>query len=270
MLFLDRIDKVFNPGEPNEIHALSDVTLHMEHGEFVVVIGTNGSGKSTLLNAIGGTFLVDTGGIEINGIDVTDYPEHKRASLVGRVFQDPFSGTAPSMTLAENLALAIRRGLPRGLGRAVPSRLREELHDRLAGLGMGLEDRLDTRMNLLSGGQRQAVTLLMATWRKPSILLLDEHTASLDPRNAERVLQISEEIIKRDSITTILVTHSMRDAAHLGDRLLLMHRGEIIREFRGPEKQRLRPYELEKRFAEIRQSELLDESAAQLIETAYV
>lgn len=270
MLRMDSVSKVFNPGSHNEVRALQNISLDVKEGEFVVLIGTNGSGKSSLLNAIAGTFFLDSGLIHIGGEDMSGLPEHKRAPHVGRVFQDPFTGTAPGMSVIENIALATRRGLSRTFGKAITTALRAEVAERLIPLGMNLEDRLDAPIRSLSGGQRQALTLLMATWRKPDVLLLDEHTAALDPKNAEKVLQLSEEIVHVSGITTLMVTHSMKHAAQLGGRLLMMHRGEILREFRDAEKQRLRPYELEERFAEIRQTELLDESAAALIEGQYV
>jgi putative tryptophan/tyrosine transport system ATP-binding protein len=270
MLILNNISKVFNPGTENEVQALRNVSFNVKEGEFAVIIGTNGSGKSTTLNTVAGNIIADTGTVSIDGVDVSSMPVHRRAKFIGRVFQNPFTGTAPTLTLMDNIALALKRGRSRGLGIAVQSPLRSEIQERLSSLGMGLEDRMEQAIESLSGGQRQALTLLMATWLKPKVLLLDEHTAALDPKNAEEVLQLSEELIRAGNITTLMVTHSMRHAAQMGDRLLMMHRGEIIREFKGAEKARLRPSELEQRFAEIRQTELLDESAAKLIEQLYV
>src|SRR6266571_7387090 len=265
MLKLDNLYKVFHPGNPNEVRALSGVSLGLEPGSFLIIIGTNGSGKSTLLNAVAGTFLVDTGRINLAGSDITRWTEHKRARLIGRVFQNPFSGTAPTMSIAENLALSARRGRPRGLGWALGKRLRDELRDRVRALNMGLENRLDNAIGRLSGGQRQALTLLMATWLKPELLLLDEHTAALDPKSADQVIDLTEAIVRRDKLTTLMVTHSMQQATNLGDRLIMMHRGQIIQDFRGAEKKRIRVDDLLARFEEVRRAELLDESAAEML-----
>src|SRR6266513_4720571 len=270
MLKLDNLYKIFHPGTPNEVRALRGVSLGLEPGSFLNIIGTNGSGKSTLLNAVAGTFLVDTGRINLAGHDITRWSEHKRARLVGRVFQNPFSGTAPSMSIAENLALAARRGRPRGLGWALPKRLRGELRDRVRSLNMGLENRLDNAIGSLSGGQRQALTLLMASWLKPELLLLDEHTTALDPRSADQVIQLTHDIIERDKLTTLMVTHSMLQATHLGDRLVMMHRGEVIHDFRGAEKARVRPEDLLGRFEEIRRRERLDAATADMLRLNYV
>src|SRR5919108_782513 len=269
MLKLDNLSKVFFPDTPNEVRALRGVSLGLEPGSFLLIIGTNGSGKSTLLNAVAGTFLVDTGRIHLAGHDITRWSEHRRARLIGRVFQNPFSGTAPSMSIAENLALAARRGRSRGLGWALGRSTRDGLRERVRRLNMGLEDRLDNPIGTLSGGQRQALTLLMASWIKPRLLLLDEHTAALDPRTAEQVIQLSEEIVARDRLTTLMVTHSMQQATHLGDRLVMMHRGNVIHDFRGAEKQRLRADELLARFEDVRRAEQLDESAAEMLQRLY-
>lgn len=236
----------------------------------VMVVGTNGSGKSTLLNAVAGTFAVDGGSIRIGGRDVTRWPEHRRAKYIGRVFQNPFTGTAPNLSIAENLALAAKRGMPRGIGWALPGALRNEMRGAVARLNMGLEHRLDNLIGSLSGGQRQALTLLMATWRKPELLLLDEHTAALDPRSADQVVALTEHVVGRDKLTTLMVTHSMHQATSLGDRLIMMHRGRVIHDFRGAEKRRLRIADLMSRFEEVRRSEQLDESAAEVIRAAYV
>ena len=265
-----RIVKTFNPGTPNEVRALQGVDLTIEEGSFVIVIGGNGSGKSTFLNAVAGTFLVDSGRLMIDGTDVTAWPEHRRASMIGRVFQNPFSGTAPSMTIAENLSLAARRGRSRGLGWALGPRMRDEFRDRVRRLNMRLEERLDNAIGSLSGGQRQALTLLMATWLKPRLLLLDEHTAALDPKSADQVIALSEEIVARDRLTTLMVTHSMQQAANLGDRLVMMHRGSVIHDFSGAEKRRLRADELLARFEDIRRADQLDESAAEMLRRLYV
>jgi putative ABC transport system ATP-binding protein len=270
MLDIRDISKTFNPGTPNEVRALEHVSLHVEPGSFVIVIGTNGSGKSTLLSAVAGSFALDGGRIILAGRDVTRWPEHRRATLIGRVFQNPFSGTAPEMSIAENIALAARRGRGRGLGWALPAGMQRAMRDRVRRLGIGLEDRLDNAIGTLSGGERQALTLLMATWLKPELLLLDEHTAALDPKSADQVVRLSEEVIARDRLTTIMVTHSMQQAANLGDRLVMMHRGRIIHDFHGPEKRRLRADDLLARFEEVRRGEQLDESAAELLRRTYV
>ena len=270
MLEMRKLTKVFNAGTPNEVRALEGVDLTLEEGGFVVIIGTNGSGKSTLLNAVAGTFLVDAGTISLDGIDVTRWPEHRRASLLGRVFQNPFSGTAPNLTIAENLVLAARRGRARGLGWALNRKVKDELRERVRQLNMGLEDRLDNAIGSLSGGQRQALTLLMATWLKPRLLLLDEHTAALDPKSADQVIALTDAIITRDRLTTLMVTHSMHQAANLGDRLIMMHRGQIIQEFKGAEKRRTRVDDLLARFEEVRRAEQLDETAAEMLERTYI
>src|SRR5688572_21056751 len=209
MLEIRGIEKTFHAGTPNEVRALQGVDLDIEDGSFVVVIGTNGSGKSTLLNAVAGTFVVDAGTIRLDGHDVTAWPEHRRAKLIGRVFQNPFSGTAPDMSIAENLALAARRGQHRGFSWALRGNVRTGMRDRVRPLGMQLENRLDNPIGTLSGGQRQALTLLMATWLRPKILLLDEHTAALDPKSADQVVRVSKEAIERDRLTAMMVTHSM-------------------------------------------------------------
>ena len=270
MLEIAGVSKTFHPDTPNEVRALEHVDLSIDEGSFAIIIGTNGSGKSTLLSAVAGSFRVDRGTIRIAGTDVTMWPDHRRAAFIGRVFQNPFSGTAPSMTIAENLTLASRRGRPRGLGWALSSGIRRDLSDRIRALNLGLEQRLDNPIGSLSGGQRQALTLLMATLVKPKLLLLDEHTAALDPKSADHVIRLSEGIVARDKLTTLMVTHSMQQAATLGDRLIMMHRGRVIHDFRGAERQRLRPEGLMQRFEEIRRADLLDESAASLLRRAYV
>ncbi len=262
--------KTFHPGTPNEVRALRGVSLRLEPGSFLIIIGTNGSGKSTLLNAVAGTFPVDHGTITLAGQTITRWPEHRRASLIGRVFQNPFSGTAPNMSIAENLALATRRGQRRGLGRTLSRPLREELRDRIRSLNMGLENRLDNAIGSLSGGQRQALTLLMASWLKPELLLLDEHTAALDPKSADQVIRLTHDIIQRDRLTTLMVTHSMQQAVHLGDRLIMMHRGTILHDLHGPEKARVRPEDLLRRFDEVRRREQLDPGVADLLQRRYI
>jgi putative ABC transport system ATP-binding protein len=270
MLEIDDISITFHPHTPNEVLALRNVRLAIPAGSFVVVIGTNGSGKSTLLNAVAGTFLVDKGRIRLAGQDVTRWPEHRRAALIGRVFQNPFSGTAENMTIAENLALATRRGRSRGLAWALRPRLKAEIRDCVRQLNLGLEGRLDNAIGSLSGGQRQALTLLMATWLRPELLLLDEHTAALDPKSADQVIALSEQIIAREKLTTLMVTHSMQQAASLGDRLVMMHRGRVVHDDAGADKRRLRPDDLLARFEAIRRGELLDESAAAMLSASYV
>jgi putative ABC transport system ATP-binding protein len=270
MLEVSGVEKTFHPDTPNEVRALQHVDLTLKEGSFAIIIGTNGSGKSTLLNAVAGSFLVDQGTIRIGGTDVTAWPEHRRAALIGRVFQNPYTGTAPNMTIAENLTLAARRGKPRGLGWALTTGIRRDLSDRIRTLNLGLENRLDNQIGSLSGGQRQALTLLMASFVKPKLLLLDEHTAALDPKSADQVIRLSEEIVARDRLTTLMVTHSMQQAAALGDRVIMMHRGRIVHDFSGAERQRLRPEGLLQRFEEIRRADLLDETAASLLRRAYV
>jgi len=270
MLEMRGYRKTFHAGTPNEVRALRGIDLQVPEGEFVVVIGTNGSGKSTLLNAVAGAFLPDAGSMMLSGRDIGAWPEHRRARLMGRVFQNPFSGTAPGMTIAENLAMAARRGRFPGMGWAVRRGLLDECRDRLSTLRMGLEDRLDAPIGGLSGGQRQALTLLMATWQRPSLLLLDEHTAALDPRSAERIITLTSEIVSAGRLTTLMVTHSMHQAANLGHRLLMMHKGEIVRDFALECKKRLRPDDLLAQFDQVRRREMLDESAAGMLSERYV
>lgn len=270
MLELRGVRKTFFAGTANEVRALQGVDLTIEDGSWVCVIGTNGSGKSTLLNAIAGTFSLDAGQIHLAGRKITRWPEHRRAKLIGRVFQDPFRGTTPSMTIAENVALASRRGQFRGLGRALPRNRRDEFQSRVAAMGLNLEDRLDNPIGTLSGGQRQSITLLMAGLLRPSLLLLDEHTAALDPKSADQVIRLTEQFIRREELTTLMVTHSMQQAAFLGDRVLMMDRGQIVDDISGVEKQRLRPEDLLARFDEIRRANQLDPSAAEMLEAQYI
>lgn len=270
MLKLSELAKTFYPGTPNAVRSLAGVSFAMEPGSFVNIIGTNGSGKSTLLNAVAGVFKVDSGRIELGGRNITAWPEHKRARRIGRVFQNPFSGSAPTMTVAENLALAARRGMSRGLGWSLSSQLRNQIAERLRSLKMGLEDRLDNPIGNLSGGQRQAITLLMATWHKPDLLLLDEHTAALDPRSADQVIRLTDEIVSRDRLTTLMVTHSMQHAVHLGDRIVMMHKGEIVADLQGAEKARARPEDLLERFDALRRREQLTPAVAEMLEKLYV
>ncbi len=244
MLDVRDIHKTFNPGTVNEKCALDGVDLHLDPGDFVTVIGGNGAGKSTILNAIAGTWFVDSGTISLDGTDVTRLAEHKRAAFIGRVFQDPMNGTAASMQIEENLALAARRGSPRTLRRGITAEERDEFRDKLKILELGLEDRMTAKVGLLSGGQRQALTLLMATLKKPRILLLDEHTAALDPKTAAKVLDATERIVQKDKLTTLMITHNMRDAIAHGNRLIMMQEGRIIYDVSGEEKKHLQVKDL--------------------------
>ena len=236
MLELKNIYKTFNPGTINEKVALNGLNLTLNEGDFVTVIGGNGAGKSTMLNAVAGTWMVDEGQILIDGIDVTKLSEHKRATYLGRVFQDPMTGTAATMGIEENLALAKRRGKTRLLKPGITKAERQEYKELLKILGLGLEDRLTSKVGLLSGGQRQALTLLMATLQKPKLLLLDEHTAALDPKTAAKVLEITEMIVNRDHLTTMMITHNMQSAIDLGNRILMMDSGNIVLDIGGEEK----------------------------------
>ena len=251
MLDIQNISKTFNPGTINEKKALIDLTLHLAPGDFVTVIGGNGAGKSTMLNAIAGVWPVDEGRIVLDGQDITALPEHKRASLIGRVFQDPMMGTAPNMQLEENLALAKRRGDKRGLRWGVTKLERADYHELLKTLGLGLEDRLTAKVGLLSGGQRQAVTLLMAALKQPKLLLLDEHTAALDPATAAKVLELSDRIVNENNLTALMITHNMTDAIQHGNRLIMMNEGRIILDVSGEEKKQLTKQQLVDKFAQL-------------------
>ncbi len=251
MLELKNICKTFNPGTINAKSALNDLSLTLADGDFVTVIGGNGAGKSTMLNAIAGVFPVDSGSILIDGQDVTKLPEHKRAALLGRVFQDPMMGTAPTMMIEENLALAARRGQRRGLKWGITPLERADYKELLRTLDLGLEDRLTSKVGLLSGGQRQALTLLMASLQKPKLLLLDEHTAALDPATAKKVLDISDSIIRENGLTALMITHNMKDAINHGTRLIMMNEGHIILDVEGEEKKKLTKQQLMEKFAEI-------------------
>ena len=239
MLRITGLKKTFNPGTINAKTALNGLDLHLEDGDFVTVIGGNGAGKSTLLNAIAGVWKPDEGKIEIDGIDVTNIPEHKRASYLGRVFQDPMKGTSPDMEIAENLAIASKRGVKRRFVRGVKKSDRARFKEMLAPLELGLENRLSAKVGLLSGGQRQALTLLMATMNRPKLLLLDEHTAALDPKTAAKVLELTEQIVNKNKLTTLMITHNMKDAIAHGNRLIMMHEGRIIVDVSGEEKEKL-------------------------------
>ena len=249
MLKIDNIYKTFNPNTVNEKTALNGVNLELKEGDFVTVIGGNGAGKSTLLNAVAGVWQVDKGKIYIDGIDVTKKPEHKRAAYLGRVFQDPMMGTAATMGIDENLALASRRGKFRGLGPGISSKEREHYKELLAALDLGLENRITSKVGLLSGGQRQAVTLLMASLKKPKLLLLDEHTAALDPKTAAKVLETTEKIVRKDNLTPLMITHNMKDAIAHGNRLIMMNNGNIILDISGEEKKSLTVEDLLEKFA---------------------
>ena len=239
MLEVRDIFKTFNPGTINEKRALNGLNLHLKPGDFVTVIGGNGAGKSTMLNSVAGVFPVDAGSILIDGVDVTHLPEYKRAKYIGRVFQDPMMGTAATMQIEENLALAARRGKPRTLRIGITKQEREEYREQLKILDLGLEDRMTAKVGLLSGGQRQALTLLMATLQKPKLLLLDEHTAALDPKTAAKVLEATERIVRKDNLTTMMITHNMRDAIAYGNRLIMMYDGHIVVDVSGEEKKNL-------------------------------
>ena len=251
LLSLQQIHKTFEKGTVNENHVLRGLDLDIEQGDFISVIGGNGAGKSTLMNAITGVWPVDNGSIILDGVNVTGLPEYKRAKFIGRVFQDPMMGTAPDMQIIENLALAYRRGKKRTLKWGITKKEKEMFHEKLKILGLGLEDRMTSKVGLLSGGQRQALTLLMASLQTPKLLLLDEHTAALDPTTAAKVLQISEEIIERDKLTAMMITHNMNDAIVHGNRLIMMNNGQIIYDVQGEEKKELTKADLMAKFAEI-------------------
>lgn len=248
MLELQNIYKTFNAGTINQKNALNGINLKLNDGDFVTVIGGNGAGKSTTLNAIAGVWPVDSGKILIDGRDVSGLPEHKRAKFLGRVFQDPMTGTAANMSIEENMALAARRGKHRGLSWGVTHAEREIYREKLATLQLGLEDRLTAKVGLLSGGQRQAITLLMATLQQPKLLLLDEHTAALDPKTAEKVLQATDQIIAKNHLTAIMVTHNMKDAIAHGNRLVMLHDGRIILDIGAEEKKKLTVQDLLAQF----------------------
>ena len=251
MLNIENVNKTFNPGTPIENHVLHNISLYLPDGDYVTVIGGNGAGKSTLLNSVAGTYLPDTGSITIDGVDVTNLPEYKRAPYLGRVFQDPMSGSAANMSIEENLALAYRRGKRRGLRWHITNKERVYYREKLSTLELGLENRLSDRVGLLSGGQRQALTLVMATLNQPHVLLLDEHTAALDPKTAPKVLEIGNRLIKKYNLTTMMVTHNMRDAIKHGNRLIMMNNGYIVLDISGEEKQNLTVEGLVAKFSEV-------------------
>ncbi len=259
MLEIKNINKTFNPGTVNEKTALNNVSLKMNEGDFITVIGGNGAGKSTLLNALAGTWNVDSGEIFIDGLNVTKMSEYRRAKYLGRVFQDPMMGTAATMEIQENLALAAKRGKVRGLRIGITKSERNEYKEKLMTLDLGLEDRLTSRVGLLSGGQRQALTLLMATLRKPKLLLLDEHTAALDPKTAAKVLDTTNRIVTENRLTTLMITHNMNDAIRLGNRLIMMHEGRIIYDISGDDKKQLKVSDLLKKFEDVSGSEFAND-----------
>ncbi|MBQ5321402.1 MAG: ABC transporter ATP-binding protein [Oscillospiraceae bacterium] len=258
MLEIIDVYKTFNSGTVNEKTALNGLNLKLEDGDFVTVIGGNGAGKSTMLNAISGAWKPDSGKIILDDIDITAMPEYKRAKFLGRVFQDPMMGTAPDMQIEENLAIAYRRGKARSLRWGITKAEREQYREKLAEFELGLEDRLTTKIGLLSGGQRQAITLLMAAIRKPKLLLLDEHTAALDPKTAAKVLELSDKIIEENKLTTLMVTHNMKDAIQHGNRLIMMSEGKIIVDIKGEEKKKLTVEQLVELFSTASGSGLSD------------
>ena len=259
MLEIKEIWKTFNAGTVNEKQALRGVSLTLNEGDFCTVIGGNGAGKSTMLNAVAGTWSVDQGAISIGGTDVTHLPEHRRAAFIGRVFQDPMLGTAPTMQILENLALAARRGQKRGLRWGLTKTEKDRYQEMLSGLGLGLEDRLTSKVGLLSGGQRQALTLLMASLKKPKLLLLDEHTAALDPKTAAKVLELSDKIVAENHLTTMMVTHNMKDAIVHGNRLIMMYDGKIVIDVSGEEKKKLTVPQLLELFSKVSGSDEADD-----------
>ena len=250
MLEIKNVHKTFNKGTINEKKALNGVNLHLDPGDFVTIIGGNGAGKSTTLNMVAGVYPIDQGTIILDGKDISDLPEYKRAYMLGREFQDPMMGTAAGMRIEENMAMANRRGKKRGLSWGITKKEKEMFKEKLQMLDLGLEDRMTSKVGLLSGGQRQALTLLMATLKKPSLLLLDEHTAALDPKTAKKVLDITEKIVARDNLTTMMVTHNMKDAINIGNRLIMMSDGKIIYDVKGEEKKKLKVADLLQKFEE--------------------
>jgi len=260
LITLDSCQKYFHKGSVNEVFALNDINLQIEEGDFITVIGSNGAGKSTLLNCIAGCFFPDTGRIIVNSKDVTRWPEYKRARYISRVFQDPLLGTCPSATIEQNLALAIKRGRRRGLGRGVKARDRELFKRRLQHLGLSLEERLLDKVGLLSGGQRQALTMLMATMIRPEVLLLDEHIAALDPKTANQILMLTRNIVREQGLTSLMITHNMKHAIGFGNRLIMLHQGRIILDVRDQEKANLTVEDLVQKFYESQGEELAMDS----------
>lgn len=259
MLIIERLSKVFHYGTIHEKVALNKINLRLQKGDFVVVIGSNGAGKSTLLNMIAGIYPVDVGRILIDGEDVTHQPEHHRAKYIGRVFQDPFVGTAPSLTIEENMAIAYRRGQKRGLKQTLNKGQRELFREALKELELNLENRLTEKVGALSGGERQALSLLMATFTKPKILLLDEHTAALDPKRAQLIIHLTQKMIEQHQLTTLMITHNMEQALHLGNRLIMMHEGEIVLSLNQEEKQNMTVRNLIEAFEEVRGEKFVDD-----------
>lgn len=260
MITLDAISKSFHRGSVNEVKALDGLSLEVCRGDFITVIGSNGAGKSSLLNLLAGCFPPDTGSIRIAGKDVTGWPQHRRARFLSRVFQDPLLGTCAALTIEQNLALALRRGRRHGLGFGVKGKDRELFRDRLGRLGLGLEDRLKDRVGLLSGGQRQALTMMMATLVRPEVLVLDEHTAALDPKTAHQILRITAEMVREQGLTTLMVTHNMQQALSLGNRLVMMHQGRIILDVAGQDKEGMRVEDLMARFYTVKGEEFSQDS----------
>ncbi|MCD4818484.1 MAG: ATP-binding cassette domain-containing protein [Candidatus Cloacimonetes bacterium] len=269
MIKFNRITKVFEHVGIDKVIALNSIDIHIKQSEFVVVIGTNGSGKSSFLNAIAGKFICDSGEIILDDKDVTKKPEYRRADIVGRVFQNPFTGTSPSLSVIENLRIAELRGQRRGLTNGLTKHHRDNYLKLLNKLEMGLEHRIDATVGLLSGGQRQAITLLMATMRKPKILLLDEHTAALDPKAAEQIVKLTRKVVAENQLTTVMVTHSMSQALDLGNRTIMMHEGRIIGDLFGEERERTKTQDLLNIFNELRKNELLDDNLINLIQDEY-
>jgi len=263
VLQLDSVRKTFFAGTPNERVALDGISLQLQPGEFTTVIGSNGAGKSTMLNIVAGKLSPDTGNVVVDGRDVTRQPDHRRAAHVGRVFQDPLAGTAPDMTIEENLAIAFARGKPRGLRLGVTRGKRDFFRQELASLELGLENRLKMKVGLLSGGQRQALSLLMATFSEPKILLLDEHTAALDPKRAELITRLTAEAVERHNLTTLMVTHNMDQALRVGTRLVMMHEGRVVVDIAGERKQRATVQDLLRAFEQVKGAELDDRTLLQ-------
>jgi len=260
VISLEKIVKYFHKGSVNEVFALNNISLDIEEGDFVTVIGSNGAGKSTLLNCIAGGFFPDSGKITINNQDVTGWPEHKRARLISRVFQDPLLGTCPSATIEQNMALAALRGKKRTLARGVKGRDRERFREELLQFGLGLEERLLDKVGLLSGGQRQALTMLMATMLRPDVLLLDEHIAALDPKIASQILQLTQDIVSQQKLTTLMITHNMKHAISFGNRLIMLHQGGILLDLKGEEKKNLTVKDLLVQFYKTQGEELAMDS----------
>lgn len=260
MISLKNIKKYFHKGSVNEVFALNDINLEIEEGDFITVIGSNGAGKSTLLNCIAGSFFPDSGSITISGCEVTSWPEYKRAQFISRVFQDPLLGTCPSATIQQNMALAVRRGKRRGLAPGVRNKEKQLFRAQLKHLGLGLEERLQDIVGLLSGGQRQALTMLMATLIRPEVLLLDEHIAALDPKTATQILNLTRDIVREQNLTTLMITHNMKHAIAFGNRLIMLHQGQIILDLKGKEKENLTVEDLLAQFYKSQGEELANDS----------